>query len=85
MMCIHVVQQYFHPYIMYIQLIVLRKSDCLWCAVLLCLVVCLTLLASFFLPSESLIKACINIYTVEMTAMIYVQCVHFTRLCIRGQ
>ena len=25
------------------------KSDCLWCAVLLCLVVCLILLASFFL------------------------------------
>ena len=28
-----------------------RKSDCLGCAVLLCFVVCLTLLASFFLPS----------------------------------
>ena len=28
------------------------ESDCLWCAVLLCLVVCLTLLASFFLPSH---------------------------------
>ena len=34
------------------QLIFLRKSDCLGCAVLLCLVVCLTLLASFFLPSH---------------------------------
>ena len=33
------------------QLIFLRKSDCLGCGVLLCLVVCLTLLASFFLPS----------------------------------
>ena len=33
------------------QLIFLRKSDCLGCAVLLCLV-CLTLLASFFLPSH---------------------------------
>ena len=33
------------------QLIFLRKSDCLGCAVLLCLVVCLTLLASFFLAS----------------------------------
>ena len=33
--------------------------DCLGCAVLLCLVVCLTLLASFFLPSfSSLIKTC---------------------------
>ena len=33
------------------QLIILRKSDCLGCAVLLCLVVCLTLLklASTFL------------------------------------
>ena len=30
----------------------LRKSDCLGCAVLLCLVVRLTLLASFFLPSH---------------------------------
>ena len=34
------------------QLIFIRKSDCLGCAVLLCLVVCLTLLASFFLPSH---------------------------------
>ena len=31
------------------QLIFLRKSDCRECAVLLCLVVCLTLLASFFM------------------------------------
>ena len=38
------------------QLIFLRKSDCLGCAVLLCLVVCLTLLASFFLPSAFLIN-----------------------------
>ena len=36
------------------QLIFLRKSDCLGYAVLLCLV-CLTLLASFFLPSASLV------------------------------
>ena len=34
----------------------LRKSDCLGCAVLLCLVVCLTLLASFFLPSHLSLK-----------------------------
>ena len=34
------------------QLIFLRKSDCLGCAVLLCLVVYLTLLATFFLPSH---------------------------------
>ena len=35
------------------QLSFLMKSDCLGCAVLLCLVVCLTLLASFFLSSAS--------------------------------
>ena len=37
------------------QLIFLRKSDCLGCAVF-CLVVCLTLLASFFLPSHLSLK-----------------------------
>ena len=41
-------------------LIFLRKSDCLGCAVLLCFVVCLTLLASFFLPSHlSLLCVCV--------------------------
>ena len=41
------------------QLIFLRKSDCLGCTVLLCLVVCLFDLACFFLPSfSSLIKTC---------------------------
>ena len=34
------------------QPIFLKKSDCLGCAVLLCVVVCLTVLASFFLPSH---------------------------------
>ena len=43
------------------QLIFLRKSDCLGCAVLLRVVVCLTLLASFFHLS-SLIKPCIHMY-----------------------
>ena len=43
------------------QLIFLRKSDCLGCAVLLCLVVCL-LLSSFLL--SSLIKTCISIRVV---------------------
>ena len=38
------------------QLIFLRKSDCLGCAVLHCLVFCLTLLASFFLPSHLSLK-----------------------------
>ena len=42
------------------QLIFLRKSDCLGCAVLPCLVVCLTLLASFFLPSHLSLK---HVYT----------------------
>ena len=35
------------------------QGTCTWCAVLLCLV-CLTLLASFFLPSSSLIE---RVYT----------------------
>ena len=38
------------------QLIFLRKSDCLGCAVLLCLAVCLTLFASFFLLSHLSLK-----------------------------
>ena len=40
---------------MYSVLIFLRKSDCLGCIVLLCLV-CLTLFASFFLPSHLSLK-----------------------------
>ena len=49
------------------QLIFLRKSDCLECAVFLCLVVCLTLLASFFLPSHlSLKHAHVHAYTVAV-------------------
>ena len=39
------------------QLIFLRKSDCLGCVLLLCLV-CLTLLASFFLPFFSISLTC---------------------------
>ena len=35
-------------------------SDYLWCAVLLCFVVCMTPLASFFLPSSSLINTYIS-------------------------
>ena len=38
------------------QLIFLRESDCLGCTLLLCVVVCLTLLASFFLPSHLSLK-----------------------------
>ena len=44
------------------QLIFLRRSDCLGCVVLLCLVVCLTLLASFFLPSCRSLKHVTYIY-----------------------
>ena len=56
-----IIMHYVHVYVQYIhvecrgfeshprQLIFLRKSDCLGCAVLLFLVVYLTLLASFFL------------------------------------
>ena len=38
-------------------------SDCLGCAVLLCLVVCLTLLASFFLPSHLSLKHVLYTHT----------------------
>ena len=54
------------------QLIFLRKSNCRGCAVLFCLVVCLTLLVSFFLPSHLSLKhvqcmcihvcACVRVY-----------------------
>ena len=45
--------QYIYVYTMYI---FLKKSDCLGCVVLLCFVVCLTMLASFFLPSHLSLK-----------------------------
>ena len=47
---------------------ILRKSDCLGCAVLLCLVVCLTLLASFLLPSltPTLSHTHIHVYTADV-------------------
>ena len=45
------------------QLIFLWKSDCLGCAVLLCFIVCLTLLASIFLPSASLINMTLYAHT----------------------
>ena len=43
--CIHVRSSFFHG-----------ESDCLGCVVLLCLVVCMTLLASFFLLYLSLTR-----------------------------
>ena len=52
------------------QLIFIRKSDCLGCAVLLCLV-CLTLLASFFLPSHLSLKH-VYIYNELCTTYMYV-------------
>ena len=48
------------------QLIFLRKSDYLGCVVLLCLDVCLTLLAFFFLPSHLSIKHVHYNYTVTV-------------------
>ena len=41
------------------------KSDCLGCVVLVCFVVCMTLLASFFLPSATLI----NMYVCTCTCI----------------
>ena len=45
------------------------KSDCLVCAVLLCLVVCLTLLASFFLSSHLSLK---HVYIHDCMYVMYV-------------
>ena len=50
------------------QLIFPLESDCLGCAVLLCIVVCLTLLASFFLPSHLS-----NMYTHVLISSVLVQ------------
>ena len=55
-------------------LIFLRKRDCLGCAVLLCLVICLTLLASFFLPSHlSLQHDIVHVYLSESSVMVMMQ------------
>ena len=52
-------------------LIFLRKSDCLGCAVLLCFVVCLTLLASFFLPSHlSYLCVCVCVCVCALCRMV---------------
>ena len=47
-MCTYSVHIHFHVHV--------QKSDCLGCAVLLCLVVCFTLLSSSFLPSHHSLK-----------------------------
>ena len=49
------------------QLIFFTESDCLGCAVLLCLVVCLTLLASSFLPSHLSLKHVLSINITQQT------------------
>ena len=56
-------------------LIFLWKSDCLGCAVLLCLVVCLTLLASFFLLISHLNMycTCISVSCIN-NIVLHVQC-----------
>ena len=51
------------------QLIFLRKSDCLGCAVLLCLV-CLTLLASFFLPSHLSLYTCTRVLLLHVLQLV---------------
>ena len=48
----------------------LRKSDCLGCTVLLCLAVCLTLIASFFLLSHLSLKH----VTIKVILYIHVYC-----------
>ena len=48
------------------QLIFLWKDDCLGCVVLLCFVVCLTFLASLFLPSSSFINMYKYMYIVHV-------------------
>ena len=63
------------------QLIFLRKSDCLRCAVLLCFVVYLTLLASFFLPSHLSLK---HVYTYMHTYVIRT-CIHMYSITIHLQ
>ena len=69
------------------QLIFLRKSDCLGCAVLLCLVVRLTLLASFFLPSHLSLKHeqvySIHVYTMcnaHVHVKVFIYCTLFELL-----
>ena len=66
-------------YILYIeshprQLIFLRKSDYLGCAVLLCLVVWL---ASFFLPYHRSLKH-VHVYTCKYTCTLYCTCAMWT-------
>ena len=49
------------------QLIFLRKSDSLGCAMLLCIVIYLTLLASF----SSLINVCVYMYNIIDMCSVY--------------
>ena len=59
-------------------------SDCLVCAVLLCLVICLILLASFFLSFSSLI---LNMYIIQVYMYVFIThvpallCIH---VCLCG-
>ena len=67
------------------QLIFLWKSDCLWCAVLLhvpCFV-CLTLLASFFLPSHLSLKHVYCGVSYELRLYICACTCTCTCMCIR--
>ena len=62
------------------QLIFSRKSDCLGCAVLLCLVCLLTLLASFFLPSHLSFK---NMYCIHVCTCRYA--IYFPGIHVFGE
>ena len=63
-----------HGYVIVIQNIHARKSDCLGCVVLLCLNCCLFDLACFFLPSHFSLKkvpgyviiVCVQLYRDEV-------------------
>ena len=67
------------------QLIFLTESDCLGCAVLLCLVVCLTLslLASFFLPSHLSIKH-VLLYMYQLISPLTIYSETTFNLCTTG-
>ena len=64
---------------MYIQC----TCDCLGCAVLLCLVVCLTLLASFFLPSHLSLKHLLVLAKIHCSALDLCICLDLSHVYTR--
>ena len=63
------------------QLIFIKKSDCLGCVVLLCFVVCLTLLASFFLPSHLSLKH-VHVHTCTCSSLSYTIYTYEFKTCV---